>query len=66
MDGVTFIERARHLGLPFRVAIMTAFDSGREVATSMGAEFLRKPIDVPRLLQLVAEVLEPAPLARPA
>jgi CheY-like chemotaxis protein len=54
MDGITFIKRARERGTSFRIAIMSASYAGRDVAATLGADYVPKPIDVARLLQVVS------------
>ena len=55
MDGVAFIERARQVGSRFRLAIMSASHAVGEVAASLGAAYLPKPIDIDRLLDVMSQ-----------
>ena len=62
MDGITFIKKAGRLGKPFRLAIMSASYAGRDVAAAFGVDYLEKPIDVTKLLQVVCDATwAPAP-----
>jgi CheY-like chemotaxis protein len=62
MDGVTFIKKAKLLAKPFRLAIMSASYAGPEVATTLGADYVSKPIDVDRLLYVLAREPKPVPV----
>ena len=61
MDGVTFIKKANQLGQTFRLAIMSASYGGRDVAMSLGADYLPKPIDLGRLFEVVSHLSAPLP-----
>ena len=65
MDGATFIVRARKLGMPFRLVIMTAWDTAREVAASVGADYVSKPIDLAKLFQVVTDAMKRPASAQP-
>jgi CheY-like chemotaxis protein len=55
MDGLAFVERARQGDRRFRLAIMSASHAGGEVAASLGAAYLPKPIDIHRLLDVMSQ-----------
>jgi CheY-like chemotaxis protein len=53
MDGDTFVDLARKLGCPFRAIIVSGLDGAEKLAAAVDADFLPKPIEVAKLLELL-------------